>query len=107
MTTDTSVLYPMTPKAVSLLLYLETCAVDKAGAVSQQRMNREDFDLAEAWDEIGFIKFGRINSRHLTVDRTHWVELSDLAWAVAAVERKARAIRMLENRKWKKTSEDA
>lgn len=104
---ELSPLRPLSKEEASLLLYFESCAVDKGGAVSQQRMNREDFDLAEAWDESGFLKFGRINSHCLTVDRTHWVELSELAWAVAAAERKARAVRMLATRKWKKTSEDA
>ena len=95
----------------SLLLFLETQAVDYCGAVDATHMNKEDFDIAKKWKEEGFIKFGRIYSEDLNTTivfkhlGTHWVELSDQAWEFAHQERKARSDRMTKVRKWRKTEE--
>lgn len=73
----------------SLLTYLETRAVDRAGRVDARRMNREEFEIVERWNEEGFLRFGRIKSKDHNADGTHWVELSDEAWAAVAAVRMA------------------
>lgn len=78
----------------SLLLYLESRAVDYGGAVDSSHMNAEDFQLARRWNDSGFIRFGRIYSKDVTGNLTNWVILSDEAWAEAHAERRARNARM-------------
>ena len=90
---------------VSLLLYLETRAVDYGGTVDPRHMNDLEFDIAETWWEAGFIEFGRLASSDVTPKRSHWVKLSDDAFKLAHEARIARAERMWKNRHWKKTSE--
>ncbi len=79
----------------SLLLFLETCAVDGSGAVKTVHMNAEDMAIARRWNEEGYLTFKRIHSSKLQIIKgaTHWVELSSDAWNDAAALRKARAIR--------------
>jgi hypothetical protein len=96
----------------SLLLYLETCAVDQGGSVESLRMNAEDFDILTRWAENGFVQFGRIYSRDVTRlakmssrRPTNWVELSEEAWNAAHSERRARSKRMAGGRSWLKTDE--
>lgn len=89
----------------SLLLFLETRAVDYGGRVKEAHMNKEDFKIAEKWNEEGFIEFGRIVARNINTDGGHWVKLSDDAWKLAQEERKARATRMWENRTWISTED--
>lgn len=43
----------MTSDERSLLLYLETRAVDHGGKVDAQHMNKEDFDIAKKWMKKG------------------------------------------------------
>jgi hypothetical protein len=95
----------MTKGQLSLLLYLETRAVDHSGRVNGAQMNKEDMDQARQWADEGFIGFGRIVMKDHTPEGTHWVELSDAAWTAAHQERRARANRMLDERRWTKTSE--
>lgn len=93
----------------SLLLYLETCAVDHGGSVDAIHMNHEDFRQAEEWAASGFIEFGRIafgafpkqNGR----ERTSWVRFSDDAWRIAHEERRARCERLWSKRTWETTKE--
>ena len=83
----------------SLLLYLETCAVDSFGKVKSIHMNQDDFKLAEEWHKSGFIKFGRMLSTEIKRDSvrgyeyTHYVILSDDAWREVAKLRMERAKR--------------
>lgn len=78
----------------SLLLFLETCAVDDAGKIDSSKMNCEDFDLARRWNNGGFIQFGRIAYHDSNrTQKTHWVILSDDAWERAHTERQSRANR--------------
>jgi hypothetical protein len=85
------------PDERSLLLFFESCAVDRAGRVGSLHMNAEDFAIAERWHAAGFVEFGRLTSRHIRPPSggraalTHWCHLSDAAWAEAAAERRARA----------------
>lgn len=81
----------------SLLVYLETCAVNNGGLVIGARMNEDDFNLVEQWKNNGFIQFGRIAMADIPTDtRTphdHWVVLSEKAWQMAHQFRIARAER--------------
>ena len=102
----------MTKDQISLLLYLETRAVDYGGSVDTAHMNAEDMIQAKEWADSGFIGFGRIQFTDIPKAEhsargasTYWVELSSEAWHLAHSERKARAERMFVKRQWKKTSE--
>ena len=83
----------------SLLLYLETCAVDAWGKVKSIHMNKVDFEIAERWHKEGFIKFGRLLSSEIIKDnvRGHnvnrYIILSNDAWKEVARLRKERAKR--------------
>lgn len=89
----------LTKAEQSVLLYLETCAVDKDGLAESVRMNTEDFDAIAVLTADGFLNFGRIYSKLLNAHRfsgwnpTHWVELTELGWAAAAACRRSRALR--------------
>lgn len=96
----------------SLLLFFETAAVDHAGALDMQHMNDDDRAIAARWNEEGFIQYGRIAMASLRAattyrgqSRTHWVELSPEALALAQEERRARITRLAKTRTWKKTRE--
>ena len=85
----------------SLLLFFETCAVDRAGKVDTRRMNDDDMKIGSAWNENDFVRFGRIKftdiskpPSRLLPNYTHWCELSEEAWKEAHKERRARAERM-------------
>lgn len=88
----------------SLLLYLEARAVD-FGHVDGTKMNAEDFGIVKKWSEEGFVQFGRIASEHITKGRHYWVVLSEEAWKLAHEERRTRAKRVWEKRRWTTTDE--
>ena len=80
---------------LSLLLFLETQAVDHCGRVFGQSMNADDFETAKMWNKEGFIVFARLKLAEIRNDgRTHYVELSPRAWKAAHAERRAMAERM-------------
>ena len=87
----------------SLLLYLETRAVDYSGRVDGRHMNNDDMKIAKGWSESGFIRFGRLlcaeirslQERYGKRVSTHWVELTDEAWQFAHKLRKEKAIRTM------------
>jgi len=88
----------MTRAERSLLLFLETQAVDYGGKVRSASMSDEDFEIARRWAEEGFIEFGRRPARAIMrpgVKRFHWVRLSDRAWDLAHRLRKLRGLRNL------------
>jgi len=94
----------------SLLLYLETRAVDYSGGVDARRMNDEDIAIAKRWNDEGFIGFGRIAFRDVGSPTTpagsvFWCELSDEAWSIVADLRRKRACRSWGKRSFMKTSE--
>lgn len=98
----------MTRDERSLLLFLETRAVDHGGLVDVKHMSSEDMKIAEKWTDEGFLSFGRVCSADIqnSVSKcTHWVELSGVAFTLAHAERFARAKRMREKRTWEKTAE--
>lgn len=84
----------MTREELSLLRYFECCAVDLNGRVDARRMNEADFEIAESWNESGFVKFGRIVTENHNRQGAHWCELSEEAWAIAHKERRDKAERM-------------
>lgn len=85
----------------SLLLYMETQAVDYGGKLQGVRMNADDFALAKRWNDAGFVQFGRIAfhdiKTHDGIARDHWCVLSDEAWKLAHAERRARCERVMAN----------
>ena len=89
----------------SLLLFLETRAVDYGGRVNLKHMNVEDIATAEKWSKKRFIDFGRIVVRHHNSAGTHWCQLSEEAWKVAHAERIARNSRLWLKRSWITTGE--
>jgi len=90
----------------SLLLYLETRAVDYGGKVDTRHMNDIDFDIAKEWNREGFVKFGRIKSDDIMQpNENHYCVLSDEAFELAHQERKNRSIRMWAKKRWKTTEE--
>ena len=95
----------------SLLLYLESRAVDGAGTIDSRHINPEDYEKMKLWRQEGFIKMGRIsktkeNEKKLpSIWCDHWVEMSELAWQAAQALRKERAERLLTNRLWLKAEE--
>jgi hypothetical protein len=95
----------MTKNERSLLLFFETCAVDQGGKVAFAHMNQQDYDKAKEWNELGFIRFGRIAFHDVINGKAYWCELSDKAWELAHQERKARYDRMSAKREWKRTEE--
>ena len=95
----------MTKDEKSLLLYLETCAVDQTGRIDQRRMNDLDRSIAERWADEGFIKYGRIACHDINSTLTHWCVLSSEAWMLAGALRQQRALRTQQNRKWRTTEE--
>jgi hypothetical protein len=94
----------------SLLLFLETQAVDYCGKVGMVHVNADDLEIMTRWRKDGFVQTGRIRSAdHLPSDESRgahcWVRLSDEAWRMAHEERRARADRVWARRTWKTTAE--
>lgn len=77
----------------SLLLYLETCAVDLCGRFDDRRINDADRATMKEWHVVGFIDYGRIVAADANRQGAKWVELSEEAWDLAHKERRDRAAR--------------
>lgn len=84
-----------TRESLSLLLYLETCAVDHGGVVEGCRMNSDEFSIAKQWNAEGYVSFVRLKFSEAAVSKhsTHVCALSDKAWFDAHAERRRRAER--------------
>jgi hypothetical protein len=95
----------MTKDERSLLLFLETRAVDHAGRVDTRHMNSDDFEIAKRWDAEGFVNFGRIAFEHCNDRGSHWCKLSPEAHQLCGEERAARAERTWKKRTWRTTEE--
>jgi hypothetical protein len=81
----------------SLLLFLETQAVDHCGLVGTAHMNAPDRAIAKKWADDQFIRFSRLLSKYLLVHNGKYgavVELGPVAWQCAAIERQRRASRV-------------
>lgn len=81
----------------SILLYAESCLVDRGGLLDGVRMNAADHADLKAFAAAGLLEFGRIPASLLkggsvrTPSPTNWVKFSDEAWELAAACRKLRA----------------
>jgi len=95
----------MTKNERSLLLYLETRAVDYGGIVDTRHMNQDDMEIAKEWNKKGFMGFGRIVMKYHSHEGTHWCKFSDEAWKLAHQERKNRNERLWLKRDWLGTEE--
>jgi hypothetical protein len=97
----------MTRDEKSLLLYFETCAVDKSGRVDMEKMNDVDRANAERWDKLNFVEYGRIVFADIKADSslTHYCRLSDEAFEAAAQLRAARAKRLWDKKLYTTTRE--
>lgn len=87
----------------SLLLYFECCAVDNGGLTESNKMNKEDFEIAEKWNKSGFISFSRLTYKSIQLlvkKNAHRVFLSEDAWKLAHQERRARSDRMNKREPW-------
>jgi len=91
---------PETRDEKTLLLFLETCAVDHSGRIDIRHMNKDDVQIAEAWHHVGYIEFGRIAFKNITGHYTNFVKLSDEAVMDAHQLRKERAMRCWNKRTW-------
>ena len=95
----------LTKEERSLLLYLETRAVDYGGTVDARHMNQDDFDTLDVWKKKKLVDFGRLASECRTPTRQYWVTFTDEAWALAHQERRARNTRLYSKRDWYTTQE--
>lgn len=95
----------MTKNQKSLLLFLETCAVDHEVRVNTMHINEEDMEQVKTWHDEGFLMFGRIKDADVNNYGAHWIEFSEEAWVQVAEFRKDRAIRALANRRYQRTCE--
>ncbi len=87
----------MTKAEKSMLLYLESCAVDASGLAEGIRMNAEDMEAAKRFKVLGLAELHRIPSHLLGGVKgkqyTHWVKMSDAGFALAHQLRRERADR--------------
>jgi hypothetical protein len=100
----------MTREELSLLLYLETRAVDHAGIVDMSKVNGQDHEIIDRWVVEKFIDFGRICYEDIVEVRrfsrpTSWCRLSPEAWEKAHAERRVRAERMWDSKRFRTTAE--
>lgn len=104
----------LTREEKSLLLFLETQAVDYGGLVNIAYMNDSDAEILERWTKEEFVQSGRVCAESIqrinnplgrASRKTMWVKLTTLAFSLAHKERKERAQRMWKKRAWKTTEE--
>lgn len=95
----------MTKTEISLLLYLETRAVDHAGRINSQHINDDDLNILFKWKEEGFVESGRICFDDCKNYENMWVRLSPDALKIAYQERCAKADRMWNNKTYTTTEE--
>lgn len=88
--------HDLTKDERSLLMYLETRAVDWGGIVDGRRMNAVDNRIARRWNDTCFVRFGRLPAKGSSPDRSHWVVLSAKAMDAAGKLRAEKATRTLE-----------
>lgn len=90
----------------SLLMYLETAAVDHAGRYDPRYLNDEDREIVKRWQAAGLLECGRVASESLSGSTLClWVRLPEATLRAAHELRLARARRTWENRRWLTTAE--
>ena len=95
----------MTHAESRLLLFLEACCVDHAGALDMRQINAGDLTILASWERSGVLRRGRIRSSDIRSQRTQWVRLTPEFQSKAADLRAERAERMWQDRAWQTTSE--
>ena len=95
----------LTREEQSLLLYIESCAVDCQGRLDIKKINESERQILAKWAESGLISWGRICSDDITPNGHQWVNLSDQAHVLAAKCRMERAKRNWTTRKYRTTAE--
>jgi len=93
----------LTKAQQSVLLYAESCMVDRSGLLEGIRMNQEDLDALKALQAEGVLTYGRIPSVLLEPPNrmggaTHWVSFTDAAWEFAHTLRRERGTRVSQKR---------
>lgn len=90
----------------SLILYLESRAVDYGGRVNHEHLNVSDLAIIREWVDGGYIEYGRIASEDVSVNGSMWVKLGDRARGVVATKRKEMAERRWETRTYQRTCDE-
>lgn len=80
----------------SILLYAETCLVDRGGLLCGARMNGADMAALKQFEADGALEFGRIPFKLLgnhggEPADTHWVTFHEPAWQAAHALRRKRS----------------
>lgn len=97
----------LTRNEKSVLLYAETCVVDRSGLMVGARMNEADIAALKKFQEAGALVFGRIPFHCIPtlhhdgpgLESTHWVTFNEDAWTAAHALRRVRAEQIGPNRK--------
>lgn len=96
----------------SLLLFIESCAVETGGLVDERHMNGVDRIIVDSWVEDKSIEYGRLSFSSIeklqsagTKKYTAWVKLSVEAWQRAHEERCNRFVRLYTSKTWQTTDE--
>lgn len=81
----------------SIIVYAESCLVDRGGLLEARKMNKEDFDNLHMYEREGFLSHGRIPFSVMQSlegrdwSPTHWITFKDKAWELAHALRRFRA----------------
>lgn len=97
----------LTREEKSILLYAETCMVDRSGLMVGARINAADIAALKKFEADGALAFGRIphhcigTLRHdgPGVESTHWITFKEPAWHAAHALRRLRAEQIGPNRR--------
>ena len=85
-----------------ILVFLETCLVDRDGKFQSVKMNKDDWVIAEKFKREFLIDFGRLSSESILsktyqqFPNTHWVRFSERAWEITHGFRREMAERCVE-----------
>ena len=85
----------MTRDEKALLLFFETCAVDRGGNVFTAHMNSEEKEIAKRWHDEGVVPWQRQKSDHMIGAHSLNVSRSDAAWSPVHQYRVSRVKRNL------------
>lgn len=90
----------LTKEEKSLILYIETRAVDHDSMIDTKQINATDEQILKKYHNEGWIKYGRVHSNHaIKTGKGMYVLLSDELFEIAAELRKQRAKRGMERSK--------
>ena len=80
----------LTDYQLQLLLILEDFAATNYGRVNQSHLSGQGWDQCDEWDKEGFIMFRGNPSKHIPNYWDYCVALSDEAWDLAHLHRRAK-----------------